>query len=262
MKRLDIERYKLEFEQRPDSWKSYGTDLVDAGSHNPCHKSPIARKVLGGRWQEAYQDWLAAGEFSRESEELMLAFILATEVVFHHKAPAAIPADLPKRVWSDSEYEKCLRLLQDVRYWNQSLAHYKKTGKHPYYARVNAYARLLEANKGQEAEAYYREHEMDQYEMAEHDLAMAKTCAHAHGVVESEERASKTKWFYMTPAGLRSEFPISGLELKKAFDTGAISRTTSVWREGMSGWQPATFLKEFQTEEYTGALPPALPALK
>ncbi len=260
MNRIDIERYKLEFEQWPDSWKSFGADLRDVGSPNPCDRAPIARKVLGGRWEEAYQDWLKAGEFSRDSEEMMIAFILATEVVYHRRAPAAIPTDLPKRIWSDMEYEKSLRHLRDVKYWNQCVTTLEDTRTTEFALRRNAFAKLLRDNKVTEAEIFYRDNEMDQDLMAEQEKALIETCAHAHGVKQDEDRASKTKWFYVTDAGQRSKFPISELELKEAFDTGKLLRTTQVWREGMSGWQPATFLKEFQAQEYSGAQPPALPA--
>ena len=261
MNRQDIARYKLEFEQRPDSWKSFGADLVDAGSPNPCNRSPIARKVLGGRWQEAYQDWLKAGEFSRDSEEVMLAFILATEVVFHRRAPAAIPVDLPKRVWSDDEYKLGLRRLADVKYWNQCVTSMEGTRTTEFALRRAAFAKLLRANKVDEAEQFYKDNEMDQDEMAEQELALIRTCAHAHGVKEDEDRASKTMWFYANAAGQRCG-PISELELKQAFDTGQLLRSAQVWREGMSGWQAATFLKEFQTQEYKGAMPPELPATR
>ena len=95
MNRQDVEKHKSDFEGRPDIWRMFGADMVDAGSPNPCNRSSMARKVLAGRWQEAYQEWLKAGEFSADSEEIMLGFILAAEVVFHGRAPAPIPAELP-----------------------------------------------------------------------------------------------------------------------------------------------------------------------
>jgi hypothetical protein len=259
MNRQDIERYKLEFEQRPDTWKSYGADLVDAGSPNPCDKSPIARKVLCGRWQEAYQDWLKTGDFSRDSEELLLAFILATEFIFHRRAPAPVPADLPKRVWDEAEFQKRLCSLQDVDRWNLFLGRFQKTGTGDFYVRRNGFAKLLSENKPEAAEAFYREREMDQDSEAELKLAMARTCANAHGAKEEAERADATMWYYADRQGQRSEIPISETELKRVFENGTLLRSTLVWKEGMTQWQQATFLKAFQTRVYAGALPPALP---
>src|SRR5277367_1214343 len=94
MREQEIERYKIEYEQRPDLWKMFGMDLVDAGSPNPCSRSGNARKVLGGRWKEAYEEWVQAGEFSRPLEEIYLGFILATEAIFHRRPSAKVPMPL------------------------------------------------------------------------------------------------------------------------------------------------------------------------
>jgi len=258
MNRNKIERYKLEFEQRPDTWRSYGMDLVDAGSPNPCDQSPIARKVLCGRWQEAYQDWLAAGEFSRGCpRELFLAFILATEAIFHRRTPAPVPADLPKRIWSDTEFEKDVRQLQDIDHWNDWVATLQGSGKTEAGARKKEFAKLLSENKPQDAEAFYRENEMDQDEMAEQYLAMARTCAHAHGVKADAEHASKTMWFFADDFG-QCWGPLSETELKRAFECNKLLRSTLVWKEGMITWKQATLITAFWEREYSGALPPPL----
>ena len=232
-------------------------DLVDAGSPNPCDRSPFARKVLCGRWQEAYQDWLAAGEFSGDSQDRVLGFILATEVTFHRRAPAPVPTDLPKRIWSDTEFEKSVRQLQDIDRWNKWLGMYQTPGKYDFQIRSSGFAKLLAENKPQEAEAFYRENEMDQDEMAEMELAMVCTCAHAHGVKAGAERASKTMWFYADDYG-QSWGPLSETELKRAFQSNKLLRSTLVWKEGMITWKQATLITAFWEREYSGALPPPL----
>jgi GYF domain 2 len=258
MNRNDIERFKLEFESWPESWRSFGVDLVDAGSPNPCNRSPMARKVLHGRWQEAYQDWLKAGEFSRDSEELMLAFILATEVTFHRRAPAPIPLELPRRIWDESEYQKSLRRFRDIAYWRLCLRHLQQPGKSDYWARRNKYANLLAENRPTEAEAFYREHEMDQYEMGEQDLAMAHMCASVHATEAGEDLARKPLWYFADNRG-RQRGPLSEAELSRAFEQGWLLRTTYVWKEGMTKWEQAALVPAFRIELYSGALPPALP---
>jgi len=50
---FEVERYNREFEDMPKSFFSFGAYLIDAGSPNPCSRSPAARKVMAGRWQEA-----------------------------------------------------------------------------------------------------------------------------------------------------------------------------------------------------------------
>ena len=63
MRKSEVQRYQREFEDRPETFYSFGADLVDAGSPNPCSRSPQARLVLTGRWQKAYEMWLKDGEF-------------------------------------------------------------------------------------------------------------------------------------------------------------------------------------------------------
>jgi hypothetical protein len=249
-----IEESKRQFETRPETWRSFGKDLVDAGSPFPCNRSPIARKVLCGRWQEAYQDWLKAGEFSRESEETMLAFILATEVTFHRRPP--VPAvEMPKRIWDEVEFQKSLRHTKDVDYWKQVLSHLQRRGPTDSYLERNGLAELLAANKPKEAEVYYRLHDMDQSSFGEEELAMIRNCSNAHGVDREEARARKPVWFFKDGCN-RARGPLSEIELKAAMDQGRLMRTVYVWTEGMGGWEQASQLDQFQIERYVGPIPP------
>jgi hypothetical protein len=253
MRASEVERYKLENEARPDLWRMFGVDLVDAGSPNPCSRSGNARKVLGGRWQEAMEEWLQQGEFSRPIEEIYLGWILATEAIFHRRPSAAIPMPLPKRIWSDAEYRKSLRHYQDIDYRNKTIGRLLEPGTTPWGRERMEIGALIKANKPEEAERLYYAKEWDQNDMAEDKLALIHTCAYA----EVESPNYDANWFFAV--GNRRGGPVRFDQLKTAFIQGKLLGNCLIWREGMPTWQKAADVKCFASVVYTGALPPPLP---
>lgn len=256
----DVESAKLNFEMFPERWRAFGADLVDAGSPNPCNRSPIARKVLCGRWQEAYEDWLKAGEFSQGSEEIMLAFILSTEVTFHRRAPAPIPAVLPRKIWDENLYQRRLgQFHKDLKFWNLMHSHLMKKSSfpnNPYHLVRNKLGQLLLDGKIKEAEAYYRETELDQDSMAECLLAQIRSTANALGLKKEKEVAETRMWFFVDSQN-RARGPILEKSLKSLFDSNRIWPDTRVWTKGMDKWVSAVKVACFrQGPVYSGPCPP------
>jgi len=258
----DVESDKRNFEMYPERWRSFGADLVDAGSPCPCDRSPIARKVLCGRWQEAYQDWLKAGEFSQGSEEVMLAFILATEVAFHRRSPAPIPAVLPRKIWDEKLYQKRLgQFHRDLKFWNLMHSHLMKKASNPdnpYGLVRNKLGQLLIDGKIKEAECYYKEIEWDQDSMAECWLALIHSTGSALGFKKEKELADTRMWFFVDQND-RRRGPILENSLMNLFDAGRLWPDTPVWTQGMRDWASAATTKRFrQGPLYTGPLPPRI----
>jgi len=256
MREQEVERYQREDEGYVEAWKTFGIDLVDAGSPNPCSRSANARKVLSGRWQEAYEEWLRWGEFSRPMEEMYLGFILASKKIIHGGASAKIPTPLPKRIWSDAEYQRGLRLFQNIEYRNKTIASLLTPRTTPWALERMAIGTLVKANKPEEAERLFHQYEWDQNDMGEYWLALIRTCSYAR--VEGENWDAM--WFYAPPGGKRGG-PVRFSQLNAAFLQCKLMRTCLVWREGMPAWQPAAEVKCFADVAYAGVLPPPLPRL-
>ena len=252
MREAEVERYKQEFEERPDIWKVFGADLVDAGSPNPCSRSAAARKVLGGRWQEAYEMWFKDGEYSRNMEEMYVGFILASEKIINKRPSAKIP-QLPKRIWSDIEYKKALRRYQDIEFRNKTIASLLQPGKTAWCLERIAIGILVKENKPEEAERLFYQYEWDANDMAESFLALIHTCSYAR----AESKNTEAMWFFAV--GGRRGGPVRYDQMKTAFRQGKLLGNCLVWREGMSGWKPAAEVKCFVDVAYAGALPPPLP---
>jgi hypothetical protein len=251
MKRELVAKTKLEFEINRENWKAFGVDLVVG---TPCAQSPIARKAMHGHWQAAYHDYLKIADFSDHSEETMVGWILATEVTFHRRSPAAIP-ELPERVWDEKDLQKGLRWFEDIAFWNKWVSH--KDGNGEYFVNRNTFRKLLRENKPAEAEAYFFEHGMNRLSCAEIDLAAARMCSYVHGTKAESTRATTTMWFWADGAK-RSRGPIPEVELRKAFDGGKLLRSTFVWTEGMTCWRQAAQTACFQKQAYSGKFPPPL----
>jgi hypothetical protein len=254
MREQEVQRYQWEFEGYVESWKSFGIDLVDAGSPNPCSRSANARKVLHGRWQEAYEEWLREGEFSRPLEEMYLGFILASKKIIKGGPSAKVPMPLPKRIWSDKEYTKSLRHFQDLEYRDKMLGHLLEPGKTSWGLERVAIGTLIMENKPEEAERLFYQYEWQENDLAETHLALIRTCASA----QLEAENVKALWFYAPPGGQRRG-PAGFAQMIDAFRQGKLMRTCLVWREGMPAWQPAAEVKCFAAVAYAGALPPPLP---
>jgi hypothetical protein len=255
MRESEVKRYQLEFEGWIESWKSFGRDLIDAGSPNPCSRSPGARKCFHGRWREAYDMWLKDGEFSR-IEEHYVAFMLATEKIINKGRSVEVPK-LPRRIWSEAEYKKAVHwYTTDIPFRNQTIAHLLSPGKTEWCRQRHAIGALVKANQPEEAERLFHEFQWDQEDLAENNLALIRTCA-AAGVGSDNEYAM---WFYSV--GGRRGGPVRYDQLRAAFQQGKLLGTCLVWREGMTGWQHAAQVKCFAPVVYSGALPPPLPSLK
>jgi len=253
MRESEVERYKREFEDMPKSFFSFGADLIDAGSPNPCSRSPAARKVMAGRWQEAYEMWLRDGEYSRNLEELYVGFILASEKIINKRPSAKVPP-LPKRIWSDAEYQKSLRHFKDLVYRNKTIEHLLQPGTTAWCKERIAIGTLIKANQPEEAERLFYQYEWDANDMAENNLALIHTCSSA----QTEAVNWDAMWFYAPPGGQRRG-PVRFGEMKSAFIQGKLLGNCLVWREGMPAWQRAAEVKCFAEFIYGGVLPPPLP---
>lgn len=65
------------------------------------------------------------------------------------------------------------------------------------------------------------------------------------------------QWFYATNG--QKQGPIDGPTLKQLASAGQLSPSDLVWREGMSGWAPASKVKGLFPETVVAATPPPLP---
>ena len=238
MRKEYVEYYKLEFENDVAGWKSFGAALLDDQSPHPCSRPATVRKVLCGDWQEAYADWLKAGEYSIE-EEFFLGFILATEAVIH-RGPSVLVPDLPKRVWNEAEYQKWLKLYDDDEFWIQICDRLTMPGMTPWVQQRNEFIKLLGEGKAREAETFYYAHNWDQYELAESDLALIHMCSFVLG----DWQESEQMWFYADELS-RVRGPIRLQEIQHAVKSGRMSRATYIRTEGMPCWQPATQIAGF-----------------
>jgi len=254
MRKHEVQRYQREFEDRPETFYSFGADLVDAGSPNPCSRSPAARLVLSGRWQKAYEMWLKDGEFSRDLEEMYLGFILASEKIVNKGRSAEVPMPLPKRLWSIDEYNRALCRYEDLEYRDKVIASMLKPRHTAWGQERNAIAALIRDNKPDEAERLFYEKEWDANDMAEDNLALIHTCASA----EVGYLNTRAMWHFCTP-GYRPGGPVTFATIKKLFLECRLLGNCLVWREGLDGWQKAADVKCFARVAYVGALPPPLP---
>ena len=232
MRKSEVQRYQREFEDRPETFYSFGSDLVDAGSPNPCSRSPAARMVLTGRWQKAYEMWLKDGEFSRDLEELYLGFILASEKIVNKGKSAEVPMPLPKRVWSIAEYNRALRRYEDLEYRDKIISSMLEPGHTAWGLERNAIAALIRDNKPDEAERLYYEKEWDANDMAEDKLALIHTCASAEvGYLNTRDVALLYPW---KSSGRAVTFGT----MKKLFLEGRLLANCKVWHKGYKKWQP------------------------
>src|SRR5277367_6572731 len=195
MRKHEVQRYQREFEDRPETFYSFGADLVDAGSPNPCSRSPAARLVLTGRWQKAYEMWLKDGEFSRDLEEMYLGFILASEKIVNKGRSAEVPMPLPKRVWCHAEYNRALRRYEDLQFRDQTIARLLEPGKTKWVQERNAIGALVRDNKPKEAEELFYQYEWEANDMAESNLALIHSCQGA----ECEYVNFRAMWHYYVP---------------------------------------------------------------
>jgi hypothetical protein len=252
MRASEVKRYQQQFEGNADSWKSFGTNIINSESPNPWSRSPGARKCFHGCWREAYDRWLKIGEFSR-MEEHYVAFMLATEKIINKGASAEMPK-LPRRSWSEAEYKKAVhRYTTDIPFRNQTIAHLLSPGKTEWCRQRQAIGASLKANKPEEAEHLFQQFEWDQEDLAESNLALIRTCAAALMCSENQY----AMWFYSVDG--RRGGPIRYDQLRAAFQQGKLLGNCLVWRDGMTDWQHAAQVKCFAPVVYSGALPPPLP---
>jgi hypothetical protein len=253
MRENQVEMYKLRFEANPALFWSLGADLVDAGSPNLCGQSPAARKALGGHWQEAYNMWLADGEYSRGAQELYVGFILASEAIVNKRPSAKVPK-LPKRVWTIAHYNAALRRCEDLAYRDLMIESLLDPGTTPWFKERMAIGALIKANQPEEAERLYREKQWDQNDMAEDFLALIHSCRGA----ESEYVNFRAMWHYYLE-GDRPGGPVTFNKMKTLFLEGRLLGDCKVWRKGFKTWQPVTALKCFSPFVYAEELPPPVP---
>ena len=252
MRASEVKRYQQQFEGNVESWKSFGTNLINSEPPNPWNQSVGARKCFLGRWREAYDRWLKYGEVS-QMEEPYVAFMLATEKIINKGVSAEVPK-LPRRIWSEVEYKKLVGwYTTDIPFRNKTIANLLSPGKTEWCRQRQAIGALLKANKPEEAERLFHEFEWDQEDLAESNLALIRTCAAV--LVRSENEYAM--WFYSV--GGHRGGPVRYDQLRAAFQQGKLLGTCLVWREGMTAWQHAAQVKCFAPVVYSGALPPPLP---
>ena len=232
MRKEYVEHYRREFECDAAGWHSFGAAFVNDHAQNPSSRPAVAEKVLLGRWGEAYADWLKAGEYSRE-EEVFLGFILATEAIYHQRPSAQVP-ELPKRVWDQDEYTKCLREYDDDEFWFEIYDRLKTPGTTPWFRERNQFIRLLGEGRAREAEAFYYDHDWDHFCLAESDLALIHMCSYVLG----DWKESEQMWFYADKLG-RTRGPVRLGQIQRAIRSGRVPRTMFVSTDGMPCWQPA-----------------------
>ena len=186
----------------------------------------------------------------------------STEVAFHRRSPAPIPAVLPRKIWDEKLYQKRLgQFHRDLKFWNLMHSHLMKKASNPdnpYGLVRNKLGQLLIDGKIKEAECYYKEIEWDQDSMAECWLALIHSTGSALGFKKEKELADTRMWFFVDQND-RRRGPILENSLMNLFDAGRLWPDTPVWTQGMRDWASAATTKRFrQGPLYTGPLPPRI----